>query len=96
MSGHSLVYRTQTIDEELEKLSGLEPNSSEFSVTRNYLEWLTKIPWNIFSEDTLDIKNAQQVLDEDHHGLEEVGQAQGSQVLFLATLWSNEAALPTK
>lgn len=65
----------QTIDEELEKLSGLEPNSSELSVTRNYLEWLTKIPWNIFSEDTLDIKNAQKVLDEDHHGLEEVGQA---------------------
>lgn len=66
------VYCTQTIDEELEKLSGLESNSSEFSVTRNYLEWLTKIPWNIFSEDSLDIKNAQQVLDEDHHGLEEV------------------------
>ncbi len=38
------------IDEELEKLEALEKNSSEFNVTRNYLEWLTSLPWGVTSQ----------------------------------------------
>jgi len=40
-----------TIDEELSKLEHLEPQSSEFSVTRNYLDWLTQMPWGKFSDE---------------------------------------------
>lgn len=60
------------IEEELNKLSLLDNHSSEFSVTRNYLDWLTSIPWGISSEENLDLKRATQVLDEDHYGMEEV------------------------
>lgn len=49
------------IDEELAKLSTLEPSSSEFNVTRNYLDWLTNIPWGITSKERLDIAHAQKV-----------------------------------
>lgn len=60
------------IEEEMEKLSALEPASSEFSVTRNYLDWLTSIPWGKTSEERLDVAAAREVLDEDHYGLEDV------------------------
>lgn len=60
------------IDEELNKLGFLEPSSSEFSVTRNYLDWLTMIPWGKHSDETLDIDLAVQVLDEDHYGMKDV------------------------
>ena len=60
------------IDEEMEKLRLLEPASPEFSVTRNYLEWLTALPWGIASSDSIDLAQAAQVLDADHFGLEDV------------------------
>ena len=62
----------KVIEEELQKLAGLEPSSSEFNVTRNYLEWLTSIPWGHSSDERLDISQASEVLDHDHHGLEDV------------------------
>ena len=62
----------KVIDEELQKLSGLEPSSSEFNVTRNYLEWLTSLPWGVVGDEKLDISHAQAVLDADHYGLEDV------------------------
>ena len=62
----------KVIDEELQKLSGLEPSSSEFNVTRNYLEWLTSLPWGVCGDEKLDIAHAQEVLDADHYGLEDV------------------------
>jgi Lon-like ATP-dependent protease len=62
----------KVIDEELQKLSGLEPSSSEFNVTRNYLEWLTSLPWGVCGDEKLDIGHAQDVLDADHYGLEDV------------------------
>jgi len=43
-----------------------------YSVTRNYLDWLTSVPWGIHSEENLDIKRARQVLDEDHYGLQDI------------------------
>jgi Lon-like ATP-dependent protease len=66
------AHAVKTIEEELQKLSGLEPSSSEFNVTRNYLEWLTSIPWGHSSEERLDITEASKVLDDDHYGLEDV------------------------
>lgn len=59
-------------DEELSKLAHLEPAASEFNVTRNYLDWLTQIPWGQQSAENFGIKNAMTVLDEDHHGLKDV------------------------
>ena len=62
----------KTFEEELSKLAHLEPAASEFNVTRNYLDWLTQIPWGQQSAENFGIKNAMTVLDEDHHGLKDV------------------------
>lgn len=59
-------------DEEIEKLSVLETGSSEYGVTRNYLDWVTSFPWGVYSEDNIDIERAEKVLDRDHAGLSDV------------------------
>lgn len=58
--------------QELNKLAHLEAAASEFNVTRNYLDWLTQIPWGQRSTENYDIKHAMGVLEEDHHGLKDV------------------------
>lgn len=60
------------IEEELAKLQFLDNHSSEFSVTRNYLDWLTSLPWGKSTEECLDLKIASGVLEEDHYGMEDV------------------------
>ncbi|WP_192034850.1 endopeptidase La [Halomonas sp. YLGW01] len=60
------------IDDELDKLSVLETGSPEYGTTRNYLDWLTSLPWGITSQDQLDLKHARTVLDRDHDGLADV------------------------
>ena len=55
----------RVIDDEMGKLSGLEQASSEFNVTRNYLDWLTQLPWGKHSDERLDIAHAQQVCLDD-------------------------------
>ena len=62
----------EIIESELDKLSTLEKNSSEFNVTRSYLDWLTNIPWGITTEENFDITAARRVLDRDHYGMDEV------------------------
>ncbi|KAL3919177.1 MAG: hypothetical protein SGILL_003886 [Bacillariaceae sp.] len=62
----------KTIDAEIEKLSSLEMNSSEYNVTRNYLDWLCGVPWNVMSEENFDITDARKILDRDHYGLDDV------------------------
>ncbi|ONM61008.1 Lon protease, mitochondrial [Zea mays] len=62
----------QVIEEELTKLQLLEASSSEFSVTRNYLDWLTVLPWGNYSDENFDVHHAQKILDEDHYGLSDV------------------------
>ncbi|EOA19716.1 hypothetical protein CARUB_v10003733mg [Capsella rubella] len=62
----------QVIEEELTKLQLLEASSSEFNVTRNYLDWLTIIPWGNYSDENFDVVRAQNILDEDHYGLSDV------------------------
>lgn len=62
----------KAVEEEMEKLRVLEPNSPEYTVTRNYLDWLTILPWGKMSRDSYDLDRARQVLDRDHYGLEDV------------------------
>ncbi|KAL4303830.1 hypothetical protein GQ457_10G012720 [Hibiscus cannabinus] len=62
----------QVIEEELTKLQLLEASSSEFNVTRNYLDWLTVLPWGNYSDENFDVIRAQTILDEDHYGLTDV------------------------
>ena len=59
-------------DKQLRRLSGMSGDSAEFSVLRTYLEWLADLPWRKISRDTLDIKKAEKILDEDHYGLKKV------------------------
>ncbi|KAJ8374684.1 hypothetical protein SKAU_G00052640 [Synaphobranchus kaupii] len=60
------------INEELNKLSLLDNHSSEFNVTRNYLDWLTSMPWGKNSEENLELSRAKEVLEEDHYGMDDV------------------------
>jgi ATP-dependent Lon protease len=57
---------------ELKRLEGMSPQSPEYSVIKTYLDWMIDLPWNILSEDQLDINHARNVLDEDHFDLQEV------------------------
>ena len=57
---------------ELDRLSKIPSQSPEYTVSRTYLDWLTELPWSKKSEDTIDVKDANKILDEDHYGLEKV------------------------
>ncbi|MGB9807351.1 MAG: endopeptidase La [Thermosulfidibacteraceae bacterium] len=57
---------------ELRKLELMHPTSAEATVVRNYLDWLTSLPWNKRTKERLDLKKVREVLDKDHYGLEEV------------------------
>ncbi len=59
-------------DKELMKLQRMNPQVAEYSVQRNYLDLFLDLPWNEFSEDLFDLKRAEEILDRDHYGLEEV------------------------
>lgn len=60
------------VEEELDKLAMLETGSPEYAVTRNYLDWITVLPWGKASKDKLDLGYARETLDRDHYGLEDV------------------------
>jgi len=57
---------------ELKKLKSMSPMSAEATVVRNYLDWMTELPWSNKSKINSDLKDAQKILDEDHYGLEKV------------------------
>ncbi|MBN1955998.1 MAG: endopeptidase La [Anaerolineae bacterium] len=57
---------------ELDRLSKLPTAAAEYGVIRTYLDWLVNLPWQVETEDNLDIVHARQVLDEDHYDLEEI------------------------
>ena len=57
---------------ELNRLKNMPESSAEYSMLRNYLEWLVELPWSVSSEDRTDINEARKILDEDHYGLEKV------------------------
>jgi ATP-dependent Lon protease len=57
---------------ELKKLKSMSPMSAEATVVRNYLDWMTELPWSNKSKINTDLSNAQKILDEDHYGLNKV------------------------
>ena len=59
-------------ERELDRLEQMNPQSAEAGVIKTYLDWMTDLPWAVFSEDNLDLPHADQVLNEDHYGLEKV------------------------
>ncbi|MGB9787373.1 MAG: endopeptidase La [Dictyoglomus turgidum] len=59
-------------ERELERLALMPPGSAEYTVTRTYLDWLISLPWAKSTEDNLDIKRAEEILNEDHYDLEKV------------------------
>ncbi len=63
---------SSVVEDEMEKLQLLEPSSPEYTVSRNYLEWLTVLPWGLFSKDSYDLARARRILDRDHYGLKDV------------------------
>ena len=62
----------QTAEKELNRLAKMQSFSPESTVSRNYLDWLLNLPWAVSTEDSLELRAAQAVLDEDHYGLEKV------------------------
>lgn len=62
----------KVFEEELAKLQGLEASTSEANVTRNYLDWLTVLPWGVHTPENYNLTTAKSVLDSDHYGLKEV------------------------
>lgn len=64
----------RAVEDELEKFALLEPSSPEYNVSRNYLDWLTILPWGRFSKDRYGIERARRQLDKDHYGLDDVKQ----------------------
>jgi ATP-dependent Lon protease len=62
----------EKVEKELKKLKMMSPMSAEATVVRNYIDWILSLPWNEFTDDKLDITEAERVLEEDHYGLEKV------------------------
>ena len=62
----------RTFYKEADKLDNLNPQSPDFNVQLNYLQTLVNLPWNEYTEDDLDLKRAQRILDKDHYGMEKV------------------------
>lgn len=65
-------HALKVIKEEIAKLSSMEEQGSEVNMSRNYLDWLTSLPWGVHTEDILDVKHARTVLDQDHYGMKDV------------------------
>jgi ATP-dependent Lon protease len=59
-------------EKELDRLAKIPPSSPEYTVSRTYLEWILDLPWEISTEDSLDVEKAQGILDHDHYGLVKV------------------------
>ncbi len=57
---------------ELRRLERMPESSSEYSISRTYLDWLIDLPWNTLDQEQIDIEKARKILDEDHYGLEKI------------------------
>lgn len=62
----------ERVKEEIDKLKLIGPSSAEFNVTRAYLDWLTILPWGVYTNDNYDIGKASTILHKEHHGLDDV------------------------
>ncbi len=82
-------------EEEVKKLERIEMRSSEYSTQLNYLETMLSLPWNEYTEDDLDIRHAQQVLDEDHFGMEEAKERILEHLAVLRQVHAAQQSSPT-
>ncbi len=64
----------EVANEELERLSSLQPAAAEYAVIRNYLDWIVNLPWQNYSKDRLDLKKIDSILTHDHYGLQKPKQ----------------------
>ena len=62
----------EQVERELDKFQVMEPSSSEYIVTRNYLDWIVSLPWSEPGADDINLEASIRILDEDHYGLEDV------------------------
>ncbi|MBW2057700.1 MAG: endopeptidase La [Deltaproteobacteria bacterium] len=62
----------EVADKELDRLSKMPPAAAEYTVSRTYLDWILDVPWSVSTEDNLDLERAEQILNEDHHDLDQV------------------------
>ncbi len=62
----------KVIKDELDKLSVLEMQSPEYTIIRGYLDWLTLMPWGIYSKERHELDKAHKVLEQDHYGLKDI------------------------
>nr|WP_265766092.1 endopeptidase La [Fodinibius salsisoli] len=62
----------ETVDKEITRLDRTPNSSPNYGVIHSYIEWILDLPWDTFSDDNLDLSHAQEVLDEDHYGLDKV------------------------
>ncbi len=60
------------VDRELRRLERTSPQSAEYQVIRTFLEWVTELPWQERTDEKIDLKRATEIMDDDHHGLEDV------------------------
>jgi len=60
------------VEKELKKLKMMSPMSAEATVVRNYIDWIISLPWNEYTDDKLDINEAERVLEDDHYGLDKI------------------------
>ncbi len=65
-------HAREQVDKELTRLARTNPASPDYAVTRNYVDWILDLPWSTYSEDRLDVTRAEEVLNEDHYGLDDV------------------------
>ena len=73
----------ERFEEEINKISLLDTQSPEFNVSRNYLDWLTILPWGVLSKDNVNLRKAERILETDHYGLEDIKERI---IEFIATL----------
>lgn len=62
----------EEVDRELRRLERMHPDAAESATIRHHLEWLLELPWDVGTEDNLDLRQAQGILDDDHYGLDKV------------------------
>jgi ATP-dependent Lon protease len=64
--------QSSEVERELKRLERTSPQSAEYQVIRTFLEWVTELPWQERTEEKIDLARAEEILEEDHHGLEDV------------------------
>ncbi len=65
-------HAQEQIEKELARLARTNPASPDYAGTRNYVDWILDLPWDTYSSDRLDVKRAEEVLNDDHYGLDDV------------------------